>query len=67
MYDPMRMPIKSVAPGLVFVHNGYAYLKTTELPNTCGCTAVNISTGELRCFDPDFTANLTEFGYYYDA
>ena len=63
----MKKPIQSVGPGLVFVHNGEAYLKTTEVSGAHSSTAANISTGQLICFDPNVVVELTEFEYSYYA
>lgn len=62
----MKMPIKSVATGLVFVHNEEVYLKTNEMPGFYGCLAANISTGKLTSFNQDLVVELTEFEYSYD-
>lgn len=62
----MKMPIKSAAAGLVFVHNEEVYLKTNEIPGFYGCLAVNISTGKLTSFNQYLVVELTEFEYSYD-
>ena len=60
-FGKFPMNIKSISPGLVFLYDGYAYLKTTE--SNC---AVNISTGEVKCFDPNLIVTVTEFEYSYE-
>lgn len=46
-----------ISPGLVFVHEGDAYLNTTE------GNAVNISTGEVKYFDPHLVVQLVQVEY----
>ncbi len=61
----MKMTVKSIAPGLVFVCNREPYLKITEGNCDYKFNAVNIVTGEMMCFDPDLIVPLTRFKYSY--
>ena len=54
----MKRAIKTLAPGEVFMYANRPYMKITGEYGDCEYNVVNLSNGEMTCFEPNIIVHL---------